>query len=132
MLKRARSLRFDCQWLDCQSFYSEVAGLWRGDANVDDWLRKLNRPDVLCLSDPIVRGMTESQRATLARVVNDRWLVRRSTWVTCNARDLKWAEDQFSDRTLSRLLDGAVRIYCDWEDYRKQATPAPVAGQEGT
>ena len=132
MLKRAKHIGFHCRWLDCPSFYADVADCYRqGSArSAVALVRELSTWDVLCLSDPVVRGMTESQVSTLGRIVNNRWLAAKSTWVTCNALDLKWADQKFGDRTMSRLLDGAVRIYCDWEDYRKH--PAPALSQKGT
>ena len=121
MLKEVSEHGHHCRWLDCPSFYADIADSYRqgSERSAVAMMRELSTWDVLCLSDPVVRGMTESQVGTLARIVNDRWLKAKSTWVTCNALDLKWAESKFTDRTISRLFDGAVRIFCDWEDYRK-------------
>ncbi len=112
---------FTARWRNGQDLYSAVAAAYRDESSERDVLRELIAADVLCLSDPVLPfGMSDSNRRTLYRLINERYDRSRSTWVTMNVTTESQAIELLGPQSYSRLLDGAVCLFCNWEDYRRR------------
>lgn len=109
-----------CRWYGGEKFYQTMADVWREDHGTQrEAMAPLISPTVLCLSDPVLPyGMSDSNYRSLYRLIDARYCDCKSTWVTMNVTTREEAEKRLSQQVFSRLLDGAVRYFCNWPDYR--------------
>ena len=102
-----------CRWIDCQAVL--FPSVQRGESIES----QLSKTQIVCLSDPVVPGTTDANRKCLFRLINRRWSQGLSTWVTCNLTEsLSQGPEMFGERTITRLLDRAQKVYCGWDDFR--------------
>lgn len=118
MLKAAAREGHSARWMATQMYFDEMADASRKDRSMTDIRAKWLLPKVLCLSDPVMDGTTEANRRELYRLVNERWLDRKCTWVTCNCRSFDEAREMLGGAALSRLMEGCEPIFCNFADYR--------------
>lgn len=122
LLRRAVFSAYDVAWREGLTVYREIADAYKSGSSPEAVIRRLVRPRVLCLSDPVFRkGMTDSNHKTLQAIVRDRYDLGRPTWVTCNVADLDQARLLFGEDVLDRLHHRSTVIHCDWKSYRGQA-----------
>lgn len=119
MLKRLALQGCMARWRNMQLVYGRAADLVVSDSSTHPLVQELVRPKVLCLSDPVLPiGQTEANLRMLYRIVAERYDKLRSTWITLNVRNAAEAVALLTEPVFSRLRDGALRFFCDWEDYR--------------
>lgn len=107
------------RWWNMQLVYARAADLIAADASPISLVHELVKPQVVCLSDPVLPiGQTEANLRMLYRIVTERYDRLRATWITINVRNAAEAVALLTEPIFSRLRDGALRFYCDWEDYR--------------
>ncbi|MHB1038394.1 MAG: ATP-binding protein [Pirellulales bacterium] len=90
----------------------------------DAFVRRLAKPDILWLSDPLPPSgaLTQYQTSLLFRVVDRRYRDERPTWATLNVQDSTEAAERLSASVVDRLRDGALTIACEWPSYRRALT----------
>jgi len=121
LLKVLAIAGLSCRWVNAQTFLASVAEAWHDDnGRPGDLEHALIATRVLCLSDPIVPGMPDSNLRTIYRLVNRRWELARPTWATMNSIARKDMVAALGGQTVSRLLDGAVVEFCNWPDFRQR------------
>jgi DNA replication protein DnaC len=92
---------------------------------------KLQRADVLYLSDPSAAGieLTQFQLASLFRVIDKRYSHRRPMWLSMNVVDGYEAEARFGVPIVDRLRETCLTLHCNWPSWR-QNCPLPPAESE--
>jgi len=87
----------------------------------EQWVKRMARPDVLYISDPIPpRGeLTTYQSSMLGRVLDRRHRDRRPTWVSMNVSHSTEADAIMGAPLVDRLKAGAIAAFCNWPSYRK-------------
>jgi DNA replication protein DnaC len=78
-------------------------------------------PAVLAISDPTPPGsdMTAWQHDVLYRIVDRRYSLMRSTWITANLTR-ETADAALTEPVWDRLQQGAEVFVCDWGSYRER------------
>lgn len=117
--------------------YEEMREAIRRQQSETSVLLKYQTAEVLVISDPIppTGGLSDYNVGTLLRLVHDRYIQGRPTWLTVNVpsfeapragqtdqerRDSRVTEGLLSAPVFDRLCDGAVKIACQWESYRQR------------
>lgn len=107
-------------WTSGADLWGRLRDAIDGEAGEATQLRRLTGPAVLAISDPVPPGtrLTEFQAAWLYRIIDGRYRMARSTWVTLNVLDRADAEGRLTPQVWDRLRDGAIVCNCDWPSYR--------------
>lgn len=109
------------EWWNGMEFYARFRDAINEEERESDVVRKMTRPDVLCLSDPLPPAgvLTEWQSLTLFRVLDRRYSDCKPALVTVNVADKAELESRMGPQNADRLRDGAIALYCNWPSYRK-------------
>ena len=111
--------RLRVTWYDGGDLLDDIA-----DAITTDRWREFRRclwaPHVLAISDPVpARGeFTQSQLRRLRDLIDRRYRLGVSTWITTNIDRQADAESALTEPVLDRLREGAVQLFFDWESHR--------------
>lgn len=117
--------------------YAEMREAIRRQQSEASVLVKYQTAPVLVISDPIppTGGLSDYNVGTLLRLVHERYVEGRPTWLTINAptfdaphkgqsdderKDSRVTEGLLSAPVFDRLCDGAVKIACQWDSYRQR------------
>jgi DNA replication protein DnaC len=114
---------YTVEWLYGQDWFGQIRDAMDGDTTEDAMLRRLTRPDLLVLSDPLppVGNLTQHQSTMLYRAVAARYFDGKPTIATLNVASDEEADERIGAPTWDRLCDGAWKICCRWPSYRKPA-----------
>ena len=110
----------DVRWIDGKALYPLALDAVRGGT---DRMPQFIMPKILILSDPVTpkENLSPYQHDALSRIINERWLHKRPTFVTSNCKTLEEMESLIDSRLMSRLKQGALIWKCTWPDYRERA-----------
>lgn len=120
----------DCDWIDGLELFARFRKGISDGGDISKVIEKLVRPMVLAISDPVPPKGSTTEFATemLQRVIDRRYRMGRSTWMTMNVKNAAEAEERLATPLVSRMKHGSLCIACDWDDYREpvkrpKATP---------
>jgi len=112
-------------YLSGQEFYGRLRDLMDSEFKDDTearYMHELAAPLVLMISDPHppYGKMTDFQSAQLYRVIDRRYRLERSTWITINAASVSEVEGKLTTPVFDRLRQDATLIFCNWPSYRER------------
>lgn len=121
LLREAVRAHLSCRWVNGQDMYGsfrDAIDTGRSEASIID---QCSQPAVLVVSDPVPpKGQQSDYAATmLYRIIDRRYRQRRSTWVSANIATELDGRAGMSSPVFDRLLDGGLRVWCNWDSYRK-------------
>lgn len=115
---------FSVLWVNGLDMHGEMRDRM-GDEAKDEasFIRRHVKPDILCISDPLPPGggLTDFQKQTMFRIIDNRYRERKPTWATMNVTDGADLGNRISEPIRDRLRDGAVCVHCNWPSYRGRA-----------
>lgn len=108
------------RWVNGQDWFGEVRDAIDEDTSERATIRAMVAPDLLIISDPLppFGNLTQHQATMLYRVINARC---KPTVATINVANDDEADERLGVATWDRLCDGAVKICCKWQSYRRPA-----------
>lgn len=111
------------KWIDGLSLIAKCRAALDGSANLETILRQFCQPMILAISDPVPPkgAATEFTTEIFQRIIDRRYRMNKSTWVTLNVRNQSEANERLATPLVSRLRDNSLCIFCDWEDHRRAA-----------
>ncbi len=112
----------DVVWRNGMDLYGDIRDAMGEDGESESSIiRKLVRPDLLYLSDPlpITGALSQHQMNMLFRILDGRYSQRRATLCTVNVSSGTELDERMGAQNADRLKDGALAIYCNWSSYRK-------------
>jgi DNA replication protein DnaC len=122
MLREAVYVGANCRWWDGMTLYAELRSCVREKRSEVPLLKKLIEAHVVAISDPLPpRGASVSEFIAdfMFRLVDGRYRLRRSTWMTMNVSSKEEAEERMAPQIHDRLRDFALQVRCNWESYRR-------------
>lgn len=121
MLREVVKAGIDCQRVNGTDLAGQCRDLIGGHSTETEFLQRWACVPLLGLSDP--DGTTEKATAYYAdwlyRIVDYRYRMGRSLWVTINATSGREIADRIGERTWDRIQHGATIIRTDWRTHRK-------------
>lgn len=108
-------------WVDGQRLFSELRdGITQGRTEREILLEHI-KADVLAMSDPVPPSgqLSDHQRNTLYRLIDERYSQCRPIWMTVNAANAKELDERMGVQLVDRLLHDAVAVNCYWPSYRR-------------
>lgn len=108
------------KWFDGLRLFAEIKNAI-GEGTVERLLSSLVGVQILAISDPVPPrdALSVYELSVLRDIVERRYNAQMATWITTNVQTAEDARRLFTDAVLSRLLDGATEVFCDWTSYRK-------------
>ena len=108
-------------WINGADMRGDVRDGTKSETLERDYVKRLTRPDVLWISDPLPVGgsLTEAQQDRLFRVLDDRYSAMKPTWVTVNVMSGTELDERLGPQNADRLRDGALAVFCNWPTNRK-------------
>jgi len=115
-------LRASARWLDVSTFRSQLRDAIKSSTEEKRTIGPFLLADVLVLSDPIPPGssMSDFQADALFRLIDGRWRMKRPTIITANFADEAEANSLLGSQVVDRLSQGALRLRCKWESFRRR------------
>jgi DNA replication protein DnaC len=107
------------KWFDGLQLFNEIKQ--RIDSGtVLPFVNDLCKVQVLAISDPVPPRdlLSAYELSKLREIVDKRYSNGMATWITTNVQTAEDARRLFTDAVLSRLLDGALELFCGWKSYR--------------
>lgn len=125
MLYAAAARGVPCAWASGQELYGRIRDGMDAGSREEDFFRELCRPQVLAISDPIPPSGAPSawNLSQLYRLLDRRYRLLRSTWVSLNATSAEDADAKLSAPLFDRLRDGAELLPCFWPTFRREVAP---------
>ncbi|MCP4566516.1 MAG: ATP-binding protein [FCB group bacterium] len=122
LLRRFTRRLIGCGYVSGPQLFADVADAWRREGGSDLAIHKeYSVPRVLCISDPsLPGGLSDANVKFLYRLIDERYRACRATVVTLNAKDGDNAAELLGVQAWSRLIEGAIKIGCNWGDYRRE------------
>ena len=116
---------FKVQWLNGQNLFRMFRDQIDSGKSEASFIQAFERPDILAISDPIPpKGETSNYTAhMLYQIIDSRYRVMKSTWVTANVATRQEGEAALSAPIFDRLLDNAFTLFCNWPSYRQSRKP---------
>lgn len=111
-------------WINGQAWFGEIRDSMDGDDRTEaSIIRRLQKPDVLVISDPLppFGDLTQHQATMLYRAVDARYSQAKPTICTVNVADDDEADRRMGAATWDRLCHGAWKVHCNWASHRKPA-----------
>lgn len=108
------------EWVNGVDLFAHIRDAIGGETTEKKLVSQWTTPPVLALSDPVPpRGdLTDFQASMLFRIIDARYRALRPTWVTLNVSDRAEAGRRMGSQVVSRLMDGATTLRCEWQDFR--------------
>lgn len=108
------------RWFDGLRLFDELRQ-HIADNSVSAFVSELCKVQVLAISDPVPpRDMLSTyELSKLREIVDRRYSDGMATWITTNVQTPEDAQRLFTEAVLSRLLDGALELFCGWSCYRR-------------
>ena len=93
------------------------------DQSVGTFVDELCKVQILAISDPVPPRdfLSTYELSKLREIVDRRYSDGMATWITTNVQTPGDAQRLFTEAVLSRLLDGALELFCEWKCYRSPA-----------
>jgi DNA replication protein DnaC len=110
------------RWTNCQQWLAYKAQRKKADAAGFVRYGKIERADVLVLSDPTppVGELPDWHVTELYQLVDERYRFGKVTWVTANVDGLEGLEYGVSTPVFDRLREGSEVVQCFWPSYRER------------
>ena len=108
-------------WVDGQRLFSELRDGMTESRTEKEIMREHVRADVLAISDPVppVGQLSDHQRNSLYRLIDERYSHCRPIWMTVNAANAKELDERMGVQLVDRLLHDSVAVNCYWPSYRR-------------
>lgn len=108
-------------WVDGQRLFSELRDGITKNQTEREILSEHIKSDVLAISDPVPPSgqLSDHQRNTLYRLIDERYSHCRPIWMTVNAANAKELDERMGVQLVDRLLHDAVAVNCYWPSYRR-------------
>lgn len=121
MLHAIRSHGIRVKWCNGQTLFGDFRDNIDRDVSERALLSKYTSPEVLAISDPVPPKGEISAYASgmLYRIVDERYRRNKPTWVTVNVSKSDDAVKELSGPIYDRLVDGALRVFCNWPSHRQ-------------
>ena len=112
----------EVRWRQGQSIYDDHHDSYRhASQRPSDVIRKLVKPRVLCISDPVFsRNWSEAKADCLSKIIRHRYDAGKSTWITANFQTLEQGMDLFWPDVWRRVNERAVVGHCDWPAFKHE------------
>lgn len=113
----------DVIWLNGQDWFGQIRDAMDGDTTESSLVNRIARPSLAVISDPLppVGNLSPHQATMLYRAVQARYAAGKPTIVTVNVASDADADERLGVPTWDRLCDGAWKVFCNWQSYRKPA-----------
>lgn len=109
------------EWWNGQDLFGQFRDNIDSQVSERAMLEKFSRPTILAISDPVPpRGDASGYGTTmLYRLLDQRYRNLKGTWVTVNVAKRDEAYERLTGPIFDRLVDGAVRVFCNWPSFRE-------------
>lgn len=120
MLYAAAARGVECRWVSGQELLGAFYDRMDTKRPDEDYFRELVAPQVLGVSDPLPPSghAGDWDLRTFYRLVDRRYRVRKSTWLTINVATAEEADRCLSQPVFDRLVHDSVLIACLWPSFR--------------
>jgi DNA replication protein DnaC len=117
---------FSCAYERGTHFFESLRSAIGDGVSEKEVIRPLERPLVLCLSDPVpsVGPTSNFQTDALFRLIDSRYRQNKITFATLNVDNSKEASERLSAQIIDRLSHNALALSCDWPSYRREGDDA--------
>lgn len=121
MLREVVRAGRSCERINGTDLAGQCRDLIGGHATESEFLQRWATVDLLALSDPEGNRekATEYYADWLYRIVDYRYRLRKSIWITINASTGKEIADRVGERTWDRIQHNATIIRTNWKTHRK-------------
>lgn len=111
---------FRVRWVDGLQLFSDVKAAIANN-ETKTLINELCKAQILAISDPVPPRdeLSAFELQVIRNLIERRYSAMRATWITTNVQTAADAKRLFSDAVLTRLLDGALELFCGWESYRR-------------
>jgi DNA replication protein DnaC len=109
------------RWINGQEWFGTMRDRMGEGQSEEGILRDLAQPAILAISDPIPprRDPSPWNVEMLYRLIDRRYRLLKSTWVTLNVASLDEADNRLTAPVFDRLRESAHFIKCFWPSYRE-------------
>lgn len=109
------------KWIDGLTLIAKCRSALDGSASLEAIVRRFCQPMILAISDPVPPkgSATEFSTEIFQRIIDRRYRMNKSTWVTLNVRNQAEANERLATPLVSRLRDNSLCMFCDWDDHRR-------------
>lgn len=111
-------------WFDGGHLFDELH-IAATDEGLPKLRKRLTTPHILAISDPVPpKGtLTDAQLRRLRDIIDRRYRLGVSTWITTNLDSPSDAGRILSAPVLERIKESAGQVFCDWSSYRPRKKP---------
>jgi DNA replication protein DnaC len=111
---------FAVSWVDGMRLFARIKAAIK-TGRVEELLEELSGFQILALSDPVPPRdeLTAYEMSILRDIIERRYSKAMATWITTNVQTAADAKRLFTEAVLTRLIDGATQLFCDWESHRR-------------
>lgn len=115
--------RAQITWVNGNTMFGDVRDRMNTSDSEAAMVRRLTRPEVLLISDPLppFGPLSPFQASMLYRILDGRANRMLPMWVSLNVQGGDEAAERLGAAVHDRLRDGAVVCACNWDSYRKPA-----------
>ena len=108
-------------WTRGSIFYQQARDAMTAERE-GDFINKHTWPDILYFSDPLppIGNLTPYQSNTLYEVIDERYRMKKPTWMSMNVTSITEADGRIGVATIDRLQENAVMGPCFWPSYRRR------------
>ena len=113
---------FQCKWLNGIQLYGSLRDRMNESRSEQAMIRDLLAPSVLAISDPLppVGELSAWRIEFMYRLINERYVSMKSTWLTINATSPVDAEEKLSTPVWDRLQEMGEIVPCFWPSFRER------------
>ncbi len=111
---------FEVRWVDGLELFSSLkAAIRSGDPQ--KIVKQFSEVPILAISDPVPprAELSDYELGMLRQVVDRRYNAMRATWITTNVQTAEDGDRLLTAAVLTRILDGALHLFCGWECHRR-------------
>jgi DNA replication protein DnaC len=134
MLREVVKAARDCQRINGSDLAGQCRDIIGGHTSESEFLQRWASLDLLALSDPdgTKEKATDYYADWLYRIVDYRYRLRKSVWITINASSGREIAERIGERTWDRIQHEATIIRTDWQTHRKALRVVnPAAPKDG-
>ena len=120
-MREAVRAGYSVHWINGLDFFGEMRDRIDADRPESDVIKKLARPDIFAISDPLPPWgpLTPFQAQVFFRVIDRRYRDQKPIWMTVNVHGKSEAVDRLGASIVDRLRHRAVVLSTHWESYRE-------------
>ncbi len=111
---------FRVRWVDGLEMLADVKAAIETHSTTT-LVDQLSQSQILVISDPVPPRdeLKPYELSIIRRIVEKRYSAMRATWITTNVQTADDAARLLSGPVLSRLVHGALELFCGWESHRR-------------